>query len=45
MTVADCTTQVGMTVGDQEKPFDTEKNTWTAAGESADEQGGEYMLM
>ncbi|GAA5060827.1 hypothetical protein [Streptomyces similanensis] len=41
----DYTTQVDMTVGGQEKTFDIEKNTWTAVGESADDQGREYMLM
>ncbi|MGW2952746.1 hypothetical protein [Streptomyces eurythermus] len=41
----DYTTQVDMTVGDEEKTFDIEKNTWTAVGETADEQGRAFMLM
>lgn len=41
----DYTTQVDMTVDDEEKSFDLEKNTWTAVGQSADEQGREHMLV
>ncbi|WP_344390916.1 hypothetical protein [Streptomyces vastus] len=41
----DYTTQVDMTVGAEEKSFDLDKNTWTAVGESADEQGREHMLV
>ncbi|GAA2566301.1 MULTISPECIES: hypothetical protein [Streptomyces] len=41
----DYATQVDMTVGDEEKSFDIEKNTWTAVGESADEQGREHLLV
>ncbi|MFC8914940.1 hypothetical protein ACGF5F_31905 [Streptomyces sp. NPDC047821] len=39
------TAQVDMTVGTEEKSFDVQKNTWTAVGESADEQGREHMLV
>ncbi|WP_203690517.1 hypothetical protein [Streptomyces sp. SID12488] len=38
-------TEVDMTVGTEEKSFDVEKNTWTAVGESADEQSREHMLV
>ncbi|MEV0041269.1 hypothetical protein [Streptomyces sp. NPDC050804] len=41
----DYTTQVDMTVGTEEKTFDILKNTWTGVGESADEQGREYVLV
>jgi hypothetical protein len=41
----DYATQVDMTVGDEEKSFDIEKNTWTSVGESADEQGREHLLV
>ncbi|MGW1723047.1 hypothetical protein ACWCQK_08990 [Streptomyces sp. NPDC002306] len=41
----DYETQVDMTVGDEEKSYDITKNTWTAVGESADEQGREFMLV
>ncbi|MGW0818699.1 hypothetical protein ACWD00_36810 [Streptomyces viridiviolaceus] len=41
----DYETQVDMTVGDEEKSFDIAKNTWTAVGESADEQGREHLLV
>ncbi len=34
-----------MTTGTEEKSFDIDKNTWTAVGESADEQGREFMLV
>lgn len=41
----DYATQVDMTVGTEEKSFDVAKNTWTAVGESADEQGREHLLV
>ncbi len=41
----DYATQVDMTTGTEEKSFDIDKNTWTAVGESADEQGREFMLV
>ncbi|MFE1026606.1 hypothetical protein ACFW5I_18905 [Streptomyces sp. NPDC058818] len=41
----DYDTQVDMTVGDEEKSFDLEKNTWTGVGESVDEQGREHLLV
>ncbi|WP_256362492.1 hypothetical protein [Streptomyces sp. TRM70350] len=41
----DYTTQVDMTTGTEEKSFDVDKNAWTAVGESADEQGREFMLV
>jgi hypothetical protein len=41
----DYDTQVDMTVGDEEKTFDIDHNTWTAVGESADEQGREHLLV
>ncbi|MBT2403104.1 MULTISPECIES: hypothetical protein [unclassified Streptomyces] len=37
--------QVDMKVGEEEKTWDVNKNSWTAVGESADEQGREFMLM
>ncbi|MER8073416.1 hypothetical protein ABTZ59_34745 [Streptomyces sp. NPDC094034] len=41
----DYTTQVDMTVGAEERSFDLEKNTWTAVGESDDEQSRQHMLV
>ncbi|MGW2819533.1 hypothetical protein ACWC24_00785 [Streptomyces sp. NPDC001443] len=41
----DCATQVDVTVGDGEKSFGVTKNTWTAVGESAAEEGRELMLV
>ncbi|WP_443073717.1 hypothetical protein [Streptomyces sp. NBC_01478] len=41
----DYATQVDMTVGDEEQSYDIAKNTWTPVGESADEQGREFMLV
>ncbi|GEC06026.1 hypothetical protein SSP24_36810 [Streptomyces spinoverrucosus] len=41
----DYATQVDMTTGTEEKSFDINKNTWTPVGESADEQGREFMLV
>ncbi|MFF4836663.1 hypothetical protein [Streptomyces sp. NPDC001315] len=41
----DYATQVDMTTGTEEKSFDVTKNAWTAVGESADEQGREFMLV
>ncbi|ATZ23020.1 hypothetical protein SLAV_05575 [Streptomyces lavendulae subsp. lavendulae] len=37
--------KVDMTVGAEEKTFDVNKNAWTPVGESADEQGRDFMLM
>ncbi|MEV6684486.1 hypothetical protein AB0N28_03965 [Streptomyces sp. NPDC051130] len=37
--------QVDMSVGSERKSFDINKNTWTAVGESADEQGRDFMLL
>ncbi|WP_426368606.1 hypothetical protein [Streptomyces sp. E-08] len=37
--------QVDMTTGTEEKTFDVNKNSWTPVGESADEQGRDFMLM
>ncbi|MFE4590347.1 hypothetical protein [Streptomyces laurentii] len=39
------TTRVDMTVGTEEKSFDIAKDAWTPVGESADEQGRDFMLM
>ncbi|MFI2430514.1 hypothetical protein [Streptomyces sp. NPDC018693] len=41
----DYATQVDMTTGTVEKSFDVAKNSWTPVGESADEQGREFMLV
>ncbi|MFD7839294.1 hypothetical protein [Streptomyces sp. NPDC059761] len=41
----DYAAQVDMTVGSEEKSFDIKKNVWTPVGESADEQGRDFMLM
>ncbi|WP_432133250.1 hypothetical protein [Streptomyces sp. bgisy154] len=41
----DYATQVDMTTGTEEKSFDVAKNSWTPVGESADEQGREFMLV
>lgn len=41
----DQTAQVDMTVGTEEKSFDIAKDSYTAVGESADEQGREHMLV
>jgi hypothetical protein len=41
----DYTTAVDMTVGTEQASFDVAKNAWTPVGESADEQGREYMLV
>ncbi|MFI2432477.1 hypothetical protein [Streptomyces sp. NPDC018693] len=41
----DYSTQVDMTTGAEEKSFDVAKNSWTPVGESADEQGREFMLV
>ncbi|WP_328971902.1 hypothetical protein [Streptomyces sp. NBC_00239] len=41
----DYAAQVDMKVGAEEKTWDVNKNSWTAVGESADEQGREFMLM
>ncbi|WP_327732840.1 hypothetical protein OG749_02225 [Streptomyces nojiriensis] len=37
--------QVDMTVGTEAKSFNVNKNGWTPVGESADEQGRDFMLM
>ncbi|WP_328393326.1 hypothetical protein OHS70_02975 [Streptomyces sp. NBC_00390] len=41
----DYSAQVDMTVGAERKTWDVNKNSWTSVGESADEQGREFMLM
>ncbi|MGW0825544.1 hypothetical protein [Streptomyces sp. NPDC002845] len=41
----DYNTEVDMTVGSEEKTFEIDKNTWTAVGESADEEGREHLLV
>ncbi|MFJ2722865.1 hypothetical protein [Streptomyces sp. NPDC087437] len=41
----DYTTQVDMTTGAEEKSFDVVKDRWTSVGESADEQGREFILV
>ncbi|MCX5195453.1 hypothetical protein OOK31_16335 [Streptomyces sp. NBC_00249] len=41
----DYTTKVDMSVGTESKTFDVNKNAWTPVGESADEQGRDFMLM
>ncbi|MFD7290518.1 hypothetical protein [Streptomyces sp. NPDC059863] len=41
----DYTTEVDMTAGTEKRSFDLDKNTWTAVGESDDEQGREHMLV
>ncbi|MEV8037993.1 hypothetical protein [Streptomyces sp. NPDC086182] len=41
----DYTTDVDMTVGDEETSFAVAKNQWTAVGESADPEGREHMLV
>ncbi|MET8102635.1 hypothetical protein ABZV29_40410 [Streptomyces sp. NPDC005236] len=41
----DYTTQVDMSAGSENKTFDINKNAWTGVGESADEQGRDFMLM
>ncbi|MFC0842174.1 hypothetical protein ACFH04_00225 [Streptomyces noboritoensis] len=37
--------QVAMTTGTEEKTFPVEKNSWTAVGETKDEQGRDFMLL
>ncbi|MFB7352922.1 hypothetical protein [Streptomyces gardneri] len=37
--------QVDMTVGTEEHSYDVSKNAWTPVGESADEQGRDFILM
>ncbi|WP_327738995.1 hypothetical protein [Streptomyces nojiriensis] len=34
-----------MKAGAEDKTWDVNKNSWTAVGESADEQGREFMIM
>lgn len=41
----DYATRVDMTAGSERKSFDITKNAWTGVGESADEQGRDFMLM
>ncbi|MFK0157445.1 hypothetical protein ACIQVL_13120 [Streptomyces sp. NPDC090499] len=41
----DYSTQVDMTVGTEEQSYDIAENAWTPVGESADEQGREFMLV
>jgi hypothetical protein len=41
----DYAAQVDMTTADEEQSYDIAKNTWTPVGESADEQGREFMLV
>jgi hypothetical protein len=41
----DYAAEVDMTVADEQQSYDVAKNTWTAVGESADEQGREFMLV
>ncbi|WP_028815345.1 hypothetical protein [Streptomyces flavidovirens] len=41
----DYTTQVDMTVGDEEKTYDINKNSWTPVGETADPQGRDHVLV
>ncbi|MFJ6908249.1 hypothetical protein [Streptomyces griseoluteus] len=41
----DYSAQVDMTVGTEEQSYDIDKNSWTPVGESADEQGREFMLV
>ncbi|MFI5986088.1 hypothetical protein ACIBEA_35170 [Streptomyces sp. NPDC051555] len=38
-------TRVDMTTGTDEKTYDVNKNAWTPVGESADDQGRDFMLM
>ncbi|MGE7388400.1 hypothetical protein ACQKM2_23320 [Streptomyces sp. NPDC004126] len=38
-------TRVDMTAGTEEKTYDVNKNAWTPVGESADDQGRDFMLM
>ncbi|MEU9233505.1 hypothetical protein [Streptomyces subrutilus] len=37
--------QVDMSVGSEEKTFTIDKNSWTAVGETADDQGRDFMLL
>ncbi|WP_327063554.1 hypothetical protein OG715_00885 [Kitasatospora purpeofusca] len=37
--------QVAMTTGTEQKTFPVDKNAWTAVGETADEQGRDFMLL
>ncbi|GEC09735.1 hypothetical protein SSP24_73900 [Streptomyces spinoverrucosus] len=41
----DYAAQVDMTVDGTEQSYDIARNTWTPVGESADEQGREFMLV
>ncbi|MEU6311536.1 hypothetical protein [Streptomyces sp. NPDC047014] len=37
--------QVAMSTGSEHKTFNVDKNAWTAVGETADEQGRDFMLL
>lgn len=37
--------RVEMSAGTEQKTFTVDKNTWTAVGETADEQGRDFMLL
>ncbi|MFJ9939538.1 hypothetical protein [Streptomyces erythrochromogenes] len=37
--------QVEMTTGTEQKTFAVDKNAWTAVGQTADEQGRDFMLL
>lgn len=41
----DYSAQVDMTTADEQQSYDIAKNTWTPVGESADEQGREFILL
>ncbi|MFD4790329.1 hypothetical protein ACFWN1_25390 [Streptomyces sp. NPDC058459] len=41
----DYASTVDMTAGTEEKTFTVDKNTWTPVGETADEQGRDFMLL
>ncbi|MEU6339615.1 hypothetical protein ABZ883_01490 [Streptomyces sp. NPDC046977] len=41
----DYATEVDMTTGDEQKSFDVDPNTFTAVGESADDEGRDFMLV
>ncbi|WP_308402214.1 hypothetical protein [Streptomyces sp. AN091965] len=41
----DYAARVDMTAGSERKSFDITKNAWTGVGESADEQGRDFMLV
>jgi hypothetical protein len=41
----DYSTQVDMTVEDEKKTYDVNKNSWTAVGETADPEGRDHVLV